>query len=255
LSIDGWHAIHQRPDDLQPEHWKRRMNLSKSVQIWLLKRNRPLYFRLKKMTDLTVIRDEAFWNLHLALIQEGRAIQKVPERFNLWTLVKRTSHLQGALAEVGVYQGGSAKVICEVKGDADLHLFDTFEGMPAVNLATDGGFRPGDFADTSFENVKEYLASYPNVHLHKGRFPDSLQGKQLDNLQFRFVHLDVDLYGSTQDCLAFFYPRMVRGGVIISHDYGNVTAPGVTAAFDDFFRGKPEIVIPLWDTQCVVSKM
>lgn len=231
------------------------MSIKLSLQLWLLKKKRPLYFKLRKMTDLTVTRDEKFWDLHTALLEEGRAIQKVPERFNLWTLVQRTAHLPGALAEVGVYRGGSAKVISEVKGEAPLHLFDTFEGMPAVNMATDGGFRQGDFADTSFENVKQYLSAYPNVHLHKGRFPDSLQGKGLESLQFRFVHLDVDLYGSTRDCLDFFYPRMVRGGVIVSHDYGNVTAPGVTAAYDEFFQGKPEIVIPLWDTQCVVTKM
>jgi hypothetical protein len=141
------------------------MNLSKAVQTYLLKNNRPLYFKLKKMSVLTVTQDKAFWDLHLTLLEEGKALQKVPERYNLWTLVKRTAHLKGALAEVGVYQGGSAKVICEAKGDAALHLFDTFEGMPNVNLTTDGGFRAGDFADTSYEGVKQYLSAYPNVHL------------------------------------------------------------------------------------------
>ena len=34
------------------------------------------------------------------------------------------------MAEVGVYQGVSAKLICEAKGDKELHLFDTFEGLP-----------------------------------------------------------------------------------------------------------------------------
>ena len=34
------------------------------------------------------------------------------------------------MAEVGVYQGVSAKLICEAKGDKELHVFDTFEGLP-----------------------------------------------------------------------------------------------------------------------------
>jgi hypothetical protein len=42
---------------------------------------------------------------------------------------------------------------------------------------------------------------------------------------------------------------------LISHDYANLTAPGVKKAFAEFFDDKPETVIPLWDTQCVVTKM
>ena len=50
---------------------------------------------------------------------------------------------------------------------------------------------------------------------------------------FSFVHLDVDLYQSTKDGLAWFYPRLNRGGILISHDYSN--ADGVRKAFDEFF--------------------
>ncbi len=45
---------------------------------------------------------------------------------------ERTEKIKGELAEVGVYKGGSAKLICEAKGNSILHLFDTFEGLPNV---------------------------------------------------------------------------------------------------------------------------
>src|SRR2546430_11261444 len=51
-------------------------------------------------------------------------------------------------------------------------------------------------------------------------------------------HIDVDLYTSTLACLEFFYPRLVPGGILLSHDYSLLT--GVKAAFTEFLAGKPE---------------
>ena len=69
------------------------------------------------------------------------------------------------------------------------------------------------------------------------------------------MHLDVDLRRSTLDALAWFYPRLVRGGLLVTHDYGDATVPGVKQAFDEFFADKPETVIPLWFSQAVVTKL
>ena len=72
------------------------------------------------------------------------------------------------------------------------------------------------------------------------------------NRRFSFVHLDVDLYQSTLDCLNFFYPRLSLGGIIISHDY--TTAEGVDLAFDEFFSNKPETPMELIGYQVMVVK-
>ncbi len=229
-------------------HWKLKL------LIYLIEKRPDLYFRLKGLQGHIVSDDKEFWKAHVQLLKDGRGIQSLFERLNLWNLVKATNKLPGVLAEVGVYQGGSAKLACLVKGDAPLYLFDTFEGMPDVNKSTDGVFNKGDFADTSMENVKKYLSEFPNVKLYKGFFPDSARGQEPENLQYRFAHLDVDIYESTIKALEFFYPRMVKGGVLISHDYGKKAAPGVAKAFTEFFADKPETVVALWYTQCVITK-
>lgn len=72
--------------------------------------------------------------------------------------------------------------------------------------------------------------------------------------KFCFVHLDVDLYKSTKDCLEFFYPRMVRGGIILTHDY-NYVFKGVKKAYNEFFANKPEAVIKLADYQALMVKV
>ena len=48
------------------------------------------------------------------------------EAFLLHSLTCAQRKLPGAIAEVGVFEGGSARMICESKGDVPLHLFDTF---------------------------------------------------------------------------------------------------------------------------------
>jgi O-methyltransferase len=231
------------------------MRFNRKLLVWFIRNKRPAYVKLKGLEGLAISQDNEFWDLHAQVVEDHRGGPSLTERYNLYSLVKATSHLPGALAEAGVYRGGSAKILCTVKGDSPLYLFDTFEGMPTVNATTDGGFSQGDFADTRYEEVVAHLSSFPNVHFYKGFFPDSAIGKEPEKQSYRFVHLDLDIYESTHKALEFFYPRVVSGGVIVSHDYSHLTVPGVKKAFHDFFKDKKETVIPLWNTQCVVAKI
>jgi hypothetical protein len=172
----------------------------------------------------------------------------VDQAEKIYLAVIATKKVPGDIAEAGVYQGGSARLICEAKGDKPLHLFDTFEGLPEV-AHIDDGFHKGQFKE-SLENVKRYLVRYENVYFHKGLIPSTFD--PIKDISFSFVHLDVDLYESTLNCLNFFYPRMTEGGVIISHDYPS--AAGVKKAFDEFFKDKPEPIIQISGSQCLIVK-
>ncbi len=156
--------------------------------------------------------------------------------------------LPGDFAEVGVYRGASAKIICKAKGKKPLHLFDTFEGLPKPGKL-DGVLQKKQYK-SSLKKVKIYLKKYKNIFLYKGMF--SSKAKLIKKKTFSFVHLDVDLYSSTIDCLKFFYPRMVKGGIIVSHDYS--TLIGVKKAFEEYFTDKKELVIELPTSQCIIVK-
>lgn len=177
------------------------------------------------------------------------------EAYQIFMATDRTKKIKGDIAEVGVYRGGSAKIICLAKGDKHLHLFDTFEGIPEVQKIDKKvdkiRFFKGQFGDVQLEKVKRYLKDFKNVHFYKGIFPET--AKPIKNKKFSFVNLDVDVYKSTKQCLEFFYPRMSRGGVIISHDY--ISAEGVKKAFDDFFKNKREPIIELSGLQCLIVKL
>jgi hypothetical protein len=181
--------------------------------------------------------------------KETEMVLGINEAYSIYMAVEKTKKISGEIAEVGVYKGGSAKLICEAKGEKSLHLFDTFEGIPRIDSIDSSCFYKGQYA-ASMEEVKSRLKNYDKVYFYKGIFPAS--SDPVKNKKFSFVHLDVDTYESTLDCLNFFYPRMMQGGIIISHDY--INSDGVRTAFDEFFKDKIEPVIELSGSQCLIEK-
>lgn len=175
------------------------------------------------------------------------------EAYTVYSIARSQSKLDGDMAEVGVYQGGSAKLISEAKGNKILHLFDTFTGLPQLSEAdTHFGvkfWKKNEFNNTSEDKVTKYLSKYNNVKTYQGKFPNTSEPVQ--NTRFSFVHLDVDLYQSTIDSLEFFYPRLIQGGIILTHDYHS---DGVYKAFAEFFKSKQISIIELTGSQCMIIK-
>lgn len=165
--------------------------------------------------------------------REKRMLLQPLEAHTILALARMQSSLEGDLAEVGVFQGASAKLICSVKGDRTFWAFDTFEdGLQDVSDAdTHGGFaffKSGQY-ESSQAMVTSYLAPYPNVEIRPGYFPESA-GEATDR-EFSFIHLDVDTHDSTLACFRYFWPRMVPGGVMLTHD---AHADGVGRAIETF---------------------
>jgi len=170
----------------------------------------------------------------------------------LITSIKKTKNIPGEIIEVGVYQGGSAKVIYDNMGDdKKLFLCDTFEGLKDSTEDDDCWIKNGDYT-ADFDMVQESFPDKERVKLIKGYFPDSAT-EEIKELNFSFAHLDVDTYTSTLNSLEFLYPRMSKGGIIISHDYNSI--PAVTRAIDEFFSNKPETVNTPTGTQMMIEKL
>lgn len=197
--------------------------------------------------------DATFVTISQDIHLEKTICLSIREMWNIYNWVRKTESVFGDIAEVGVYKGGSAKIICEAKKNKNLHLFDTFTGLPEKSDIDN--LNAGDICDDSLADVTKYLAKYENVFYYPGIFPDSAQNDSLKKTKYSFIHLDVDTYNSTKACLEYFYPKMSAGGVIISHDYRCKHLPGVKLAIDEFFADKLEIVIELWDTQALIIKV
>jgi O-methyltransferase len=175
--------------------------------------------------------------------------------YMLYQYAAQVTSLAGDVAEVGVYKGGTARLLAKAfkPTQKTIHLFDTFAGMPATADPRRDRHKQGDFHDTSLETVRAYLSDCPNVTFYQGLFPAT--ATPVEHKTFCFVHVDADIYRSVWDCCAFFYPRLERGGMMIFDDYGEKHCPGAKAAVDQFFAETPETACYLPTGQCVVARL
>jgi len=181
--------------------------------------------------------------------------QTYDEAYNLASNTYLTYDVDGDIAEVGVYSGGSAKVINEYKNKKKtLFLFDTFEGLKDC-CEKDGEYLQNGFFTHDYEHVKKMFEGDDSVVLVKGYFPESTN-TLIDNTKFSFIHLDVDTYQSTLNCLNYFYDKINKGGIIVVHDYtNNNQTEGVPLAVNEFLSDKAETVMTLGTSQGIIHKL
>lgn len=160
------------------------------------------------------VNDPEFNSISRKMIEEKHTTLLTDRLFTLWQWGRQAARLPGSFAQVGVFKGGSARLIAEAKkGNREpFYLFDTFEGMPKVNSEIDL-HKEGDFKNTSLDNVKKLFSDVNNVVFCPGFFPETSTPAQND--KFAFVYIDVDIYQSVKDSLEFFYPKMLQGGVMV----------------------------------------
>lgn len=188
-------------------------------------------------------------------------VRKLDRRFMLAELTRLVRDLDGSTAECGVARGVGSAMILEAlagayRGDEKHYAFDAFAGLPSPGEADrmragSHDWQAGDL--THDRTVAEAaLAAYDRAELRVGWIPDSFTG--LEHERFRFVHVDVDLHAPTAHSIAFFYPRMATGGVMLLDDHGLETCPGARAAALDYFAGTGEVVVDLTTGQGMVIK-
>lgn len=168
-------------------------------------------------------------------------------RFYSWWLViqrLRGEGVPGDMAEVGVYQGDSARVLHHLAPERLFHLFDTFDGFPDKDLQPETGkaatYTSHHFANTTVGQVLKRIDGNGNIRVWPGYFPDS--AGQVADRQFALVNIDADLYNPTRAALHFFYPRLSPQGVLMVHDYDE-DWPGVVRAVDEFMAEIPESMV------------
>ncbi len=190
-------------------------------------------------------------HLNKNLLKHERGFKDKIRFYSLWLQLKRISdrNIEGAVAELGVYKGETAKLIHAMLPNRDFYLFDSFSGLPkqVIKEDCDGTVRPQTvkFDNTTPEQVLNYIkGDTSKLHIKEGVFPDTTEG--ITETKYAFVHVDADLYQSTIDALNYFYPKLSNGGTIIIHDY-NHNWDGVRKAVDEFEQTIPEAFVELPD--------
>lgn len=177
-----------------------------------------------------------------------------------WTLreyVKLSNALPGDLAECGCYVGTAAFFMAQASKHGKLYLFDSFQGLSdpdETDKNIDVDVMPWSAGDlrTTEATLRSNLSRYDSVVVFPGWIPERFM--EVANHQFRVVHVDVDLYQPTRDSLEFFYPRLVKGGVIVMDDYGFKTCPGATRAAEELASANNIQVLHLATGQGVITR-
>jgi O-methyltransferase len=196
---------------------------------------------------------------------------KRQERFyNLVQVLIQTLPLEGKLIECGCWKGLSSYIICNYLRQrnpsfqgADMVIVDSFAGLSEptqLDQITDvsvagkviaSGQPAGAFAAT-LEEVKQTLVDFPAVTYFQGWIPAIFE--KLPEAQYKFVHIDVDLYEPVHHSIAYFYPRLVTGGVIVFDDYGSLYWPGAKKAVDDYCAAQQLSLLCLSTGQALLWK-
>jgi len=201
------------------------------------------------------INDKIFIKNCIALSPQNTYSQERKYMLREW--LRYVKNVKGSLAECGCYQGASAFFMASEFPDTPLHLFDSFEGLSRPldidqPLHADQVPWGKGFLKTSEDLLKENLKNFNNINVHKGWIPHRFF--DVDNEDFRFIHIDVDLYEPTYESLKFFYPRLLSGGVIILDDFGFENCIGAHKAAVDFMKDKPEYIVHSPTGQGIIIK-
>lgn len=172
--------------------------------------------------------------------------------FELYDLMNQIKKNEGDIIEVGVWRGGTGLILQEGLGDSDkLYLCDTFEGVVKAGN-NDNIYKGGEHADTNAKNV-ENLFDNNQIIILKGIFPDQTS-LGIENVQLKFVHIDVDVYLSAKDVFEWCYSRLIPGAIVVFDDYGFAACEGVTKYVNELKEDKNLIVTYNLNGHAIVIK-
>lgn len=161
--------------------------------------------------------------------------QRAPSRLKLlkWSINKAIK--PGLFLEFGVWKGASLKFLAECRPDKRFYGFDTFKGLPE----SWSKFYPRGHG--KLDNLP-YIPG--DVVLIEGLFQDTLEPfLEEHNEPVSFIHLDADLYSSTNYVLSTLADanRLQKGTIIqfdqvFYQDSPNTVLDDEYRAYQDFMR-------------------
>lgn len=197
----------------------------------------------------------------IALV-ESHTMLSYQRLVTLWQQVRYLDRagIAGALIECGTWKGGAAAMMALAHRWSgtpyrELHLFDSFEGLPEPDRAHDGDMAvqyAGARASGTLRSIGKcvgalednryavgVIAGYPAelTKFHVGWFQDTLKTLPASIGDVALLRIDGDWYDSTRICLDVLFPRVVSGGIVVIDDYGKWS--GCRKAVDEFMTRLP----------------
>jgi hypothetical protein len=108
------------------------------------------------------------------------------------------------------------------ESNKNLYLCDTFEpfGIDPETGRNDKSFGVRDTYAKSLSDVEANFLEWKRIKFVVGYVPDSLQSVVIEKVAF--LHIDLNNAAAEVGALRYFWPKVVRGGIIILDDYAQV---------------------------------
>ena len=150
---------------------------------------------------------------------------------------KQASLLDGDFVECGVARAHLAAAIVSYLGFADMaqkrfFLFDTFRGLVDEQITDEDRGAHHNIYRECYEDVRSHFAGTPNVVLVQGVVPESLSTVEIQRVAY--LSIDMNCAVPEKAALAFFWPKVVPGGIILLDDYGWRGYENQKRAHDEF---------------------
>lgn len=188
--------------------------------------------------------DPRFQRAYQAGVNTGHRIMdpaKLHIEWRVYVCCWAASHaarLDGDFVECGVSTGIVSRAVVDYVDfnslDKTFFLFDTFEGIPESQMSETE--RPLALSKNQrhyfdcLALVEQNFADFPNVKTVKGPVPDSLGTVAIDRVSY--LHIDMNIAAPEVAALAYFWDRMVTGGIIVFDDYASLAHRSQKTALD-----------------------
>lgn len=158
----------------------------------------------------------------------------------LGLLFDRVRDLNGAVVEVGCWEGRSTVALANACHPAALHAVDTWQGSPGEISADLAQER--DVLATFKSNVGELTQG--NVEIHRMGWRDYFDLHHCGSNPIRFLHIDAThTYSEVFDNIAAALPHLVPGAVVCGDD---VHHPPIQRAVLDHFGAYGKVATLWW---------
>lgn len=173
-------------------------------------------------------------------------------------IFKSVHELPGDVIELGCNYGHTSIPISQFikvhKLKKKFYAYDSFEGLPYEGGDFNGDLKKGECHctyDDFNKNVFDCGVS-DIVVIVKGLIEDTLK---LNNKNFCFAWLDMDLYESTSYSYKFLEDKIISGGIIGFHDYDFHRCPGIKKVVDEEVNKNKFVYHSLVDTCMFLRKI
>lgn len=159
----------------------------------------------------------------------------------LWA-ASYASKLTGDFVECGVSYGFLSSSVMDYlnwnKVGKKFYLLDTFQGIDETQLSKEevglGRKEQNRFYSECYERVKKNFTEYNNVKIIRGSIPSTLS--QVDTSKVCYLSIDLNNVKPEIATAEFFWPKLVKGAVVLLDDYAYVNYLPQKKAFDLFAK-------------------